>query len=78
MKTFNRRIAFAAALSTLALMDTAHAAGGRSGAQALPAQATEQQSQTQAKMQAEIDALRKDMLELKERQLALKVSAATK
>lgn len=78
MNTFNRRIVFAFVVASLALVTTApaNAAGGRSGAQA--SQQAMQPTQTPAQMQAEIEALRKQMVELKEQQALLKVSATSK
>lgn len=75
MTIINNRTVFAFALTALvAALHTAPAnAGGRSGAHALMAephtQATQHQtSQTETQMQAQIEALRKEVAELKTQQ----------
>ncbi|MDD5503241.1 MAG: hypothetical protein PHH26_07245 [Candidatus Thermoplasmatota archaeon] len=79
----NRRTVFAFALATLGTaLHTAPAnAMGHSGVPAsmagASAQATEHQSPTQTEMQTQIDALRKEMTEIKAQMSMAKVAADT-
>lgn len=81
MKTFNHRTLSAFILATL-IAAPAGAMGGRSGAQALMAESrahvTERPSQTETQMQAQIEALQKDVAELKAQQALTKSQATTR
>ena len=84
MKTFHNRTLFTFALVSLAaaLHITPAYAGGRSGAHALmtesETQASKHQSQTESQMQVQIEALRKEVAEIKAQQSLAKGDAVTK
>lgn len=82
MKTFRNRTVFSFALIALvaALHAASAAAMGRSGSPAAmahpSAQTVDRRGQTEAEMQVQINALRKEVAELKAQMASAKVSAA--
>jgi len=82
MKTFHNRTLFTFALVSLAaaLHITPAYAGGRSGAHAVMtepgAQSSKTQGQTQSQMQVQIEALRKEVAEIKAQQASTKGAAS--